>query len=110
TGQWWVAQKQFVGHWDGQHWVQTQLSVPHPPRDHGVPCASARDGGVWILFGRDLLKYRDGAEVTRVPLQQQLSGGIWSLSEDSRTNVWLASYDSGLFRLNPGGGLDHWRP
>ncbi|MHC1767702.1 MAG: two-component regulator propeller domain-containing protein [Verrucomicrobiia bacterium] len=109
TGQWWVAQKQFVGHWDGQHWVQTQLSSPQPPRDHAVPCASARDGGVWILFGKDLLKYRDGVEVTRDPLQQRLSGGIWSLSEDSRTNVWIASYDSGLFRLNPEGGLHHWR-
>ena len=107
TGQWWVAQKQFVGHWDGQHWVQTQLS-PLSLRDPSVPCASARDGGVWVLFERNLLKYRDGAEVIRIPLPQ-LAGGIWSLSEDSRTNVWIASYDLGLFRLNPGGGLDHWR-
>ena len=101
-----MTQNRFVGRWDGQHWVQTV----HPdklPRVPEVPSLSARDGGVWILFGNELLKFREGAEVSRTPLPQ-LSGGIWSLSEDSRTNVWICSYHLGLIRLDPGGALRHW--
>jgi len=106
AGQWWVTQRRFVGHWDSQRWVQTQFPGP-PLRDSAVPSLSARDGGVWVLYGKELLKFRQGAEVARVPLPK-LSGGIWSLHEDSRTNVWICSYDSGIFRLDPGGDLQHW--
>lgn len=106
TGQWWVTQRDFVGRWDGQRWVHT---VPRDklPRVPEVPSLAARDGGVWILSGKELLKFRQGTEISRVPVPQ-MAGGIWSLSEDSRTNVWICSYNAGLFRLDTGGSLTHW--
>ncbi len=108
TGQWWVTQRDFVGRWDGQRWIQTYFP-DRSQSDPGVPSLSARDGGVWILSGKELLKIRQGAEVSRVSLPQ-LPSANWSLSEDSRTNVWIGSYGAGLFRLDPRGSLQHWTP
>jgi ligand-binding sensor domain-containing protein len=105
SGQWWVTDREFAGRWDGQRWIRTY--TPDRSQDPGVPSLSARDGGIWILSGKELLKFRQGAEVSRVFLPQ-LPTAIWSLSEDSRTNVWIGSYNEGLFRLDPRGSLKHW--
>ena len=105
-GQWWLTQCRFVGHWNGQQW--TPAIVPDASVNRSaVACASARGGGVWILLGQELLKFRGGNEASRISLPA-LQGGIWSMSEDSRTNLWICSYDSGLFQLTPGGELHHW--
>ena len=106
AGQWWVTQREFLGRWNGQRWVRTLLP-DQLLRDSSVYCSAARDGGVWVLSGKQLFKFRQGAEVSRVPVPH-MSGGIWSISEDSRTNVWICSFDSGLFRLDPSGSLQHW--
>ena len=105
-GRWWLAQSRFVGFWNGQRWVQT-----HEPgssvRRSTVGCVAARGGGVWILLSQELLRFRDGSEVFRLPLPQ-LRGGIWSMIEDRRTNLWISSYDSGLYQVTPGEALRHW--
>lgn len=106
NGQWWLAQNRFVGYWSGQQWVQAQAPRPSLGRSR-VACASARGGGVWVLLGNEVLRFREKKEVSRLTLPQ-LKGGIWSLSEDSRANLWIASYDSGLFQVAPGGDVRHW--
>ena len=105
-GQWWLAQNRFVGRWDGRRWVPIRAPTPRPGRS-GVACAPARDGGIWVLLGKELFKFRDDNEVSRLSLPE-LRGGIWSMSEDRRTNIWISSYDSGLFRVTPDGQLHHW--
>ncbi|MCL4787920.1 MAG: hypothetical protein KJ070_14190 [Verrucomicrobia bacterium] len=106
TGQWWVVQNRFVGRWDGSRWVSMLTPDPSVGRS-AVACAAARDGALWILLKKELVKFREGREVLRLPLPR-FSGGVWSMSEDSRTNVWICSYDSGLFRVSPAGDLHHW--
>ena len=105
-GQWWLAQSRFVGYWDGQRWVEAYTLDPSVRRS-AIACAAARGGGVWVLLSKELLKFRDGNLVSRQSLPQ-LRGGIWSLSEDSRTNLWVCSDDSGLFQVTPAGELRHW--
>ncbi len=90
-GQWWLAQHRFLGYWNGQRWIQVRSLSPSLNRSQ-VACASARGGGVWVLLAKELLKFREGKAVSRVSLPQ-LKGGIWSMSEDSRTNLWICSYD-----------------
>lgn len=105
-GHWWLAQRLFVGFWNGQLWVQAIAPSPSVGRSE-VACASSRGGGVWVLLAKDLLKFRGGSEVSRRSLLQ-FQRGIWSMSEDSRTNLWICSYDSGLFQVTASGDLHHW--
>ena len=35
-------------------------------------------------------------------------GGVWSMSEDSAGNIWVCTYDAGLYRVSPGGQVRHW--
>jgi ligand-binding sensor domain-containing protein len=106
SGQWWLAQNAFVGYWNGQRWVEAYMPDPSVGRS-AIACAAARGGGVWVLLSKELLKFRDGTLVSQQSFPQ-LRGGIWSLSEDSRTNLWICSYDSGLYQLTPAGELRHW--
>jgi signal transduction histidine kinase/ligand-binding sensor domain-containing protein len=106
VGRWWLAQNCFVGFWNGQKWVQVLSPSPSAGRST-VACAMARGGGVWVLLARELMRLRNGSEVSRTPLPR-LRGGTWSMIEDHRTNLWISSYDSGLYRFTPGGDLSHW--
>jgi|GEM_PF-1725714 len=105
-GRWWLAQRRFVGFWNGQEWVQALTPGPSVGRSE-VACASARGGGVWVLLAKELVKLRGGTEVSRRSLLE-FQRGIWSMSEDRRTNLWICSYDSGLFQLTADGDLHHW--
>lgn len=106
SGRWWLAQNRFAGYWNGQQWVQAFVPSPSAGRAT-VGCASARGGGVWVLLAKELLRFRGSDEVSRLSLPQ-LKGGVWSVSEDRRTNVWICSPDTGLFQVTAGGELRHW--
>ena len=56
----------------------------------------ARDGGMWLLLGNELRRLRRGTEVARVASGGAPRGGVWSLSEDSQGNVWIATFDQGV--------------
>lgn len=106
SGQWWLAQNRFVGFWNGREWIPVHVPSPTVGRS-AVACATARDGGVWVYIAKQLLKFRGGSETSRFSLPE-LKGGIWSMVGDSQTNLWICSYDSGLFQVTPGGELHHW--
>lgn len=103
---WWVAQTGFIGEWDGRQWVEL---IP-TPKDHDaeVSCAPSRDGGVWVLVDRTLTRLRGGAVVSKLELATA-PGGLWQLYEDSLGNVWISSYDSGVWRVAPSGEMRSWR-
>jgi PAS domain S-box-containing protein len=105
AGHWWVVQNRFIGQWDGRQWVQK--IAPPDLRPDAVSCAPARDGGLWLVLGRTLCKLRHGAETSRVTLPEALSG-IWRMSEDSRSNLWIATHDRGFCRIDPRGVLERW--
>ena len=107
-GQWWVVQYKFVGRWDGHNWVPaislTNLSNLTPQE---VGCAQARDGGFWLLLGPQLRKYSHDTEVSRIQLPEP-AGGVWSMSEDSRGNVWICTHDRGLCEVSRDGRMRRW--
>jgi PAS domain S-box-containing protein len=104
-GHWWVAQRRFIGRWENQRWV----SMIPPPQDIGTVLgfAPARDGGMWLVLGNELRMLRRGAEVTHMTLSES-PGGIWSLSEDSQGNVWIATFDKGVCRVATNGTMTRW--
>ena len=105
NGRWGVMQPGFFGHWDGARWVE---SIRSSKSNSGFAAARpARDGGLWVLRGPELRKYRGGAEVARRPLPG-FRAGVWDLFEDSAGNVWICSHDKGLWVVATDGDLRHW--
>jgi PAS domain S-box-containing protein len=104
-GRWWLVQSGFLGTHDGKRWVE----VPNSSNEDTATavCARARDGGVWVVFRRSVLKYRSPTEVERRELPVDLRG-LWSAFEDSRGHLWVSTHDNGLFRIAPTGDLLHW--
>jgi len=108
AGQWWVVQDRFIGRWDEEQWRETVAVAGRAGLNPGVMgCAAARDGGMWVLLGRELCKYRGTTEVVRLPLREY-PGGVWSLTEDSRGHVWISTHDQGLCEIVPGGEMKRW--
>jgi len=70
-------------------------------------CATARDGGLWLLRGSSLIKYRGGVEVRRHDLPEA-PGSLWSISEDGHGNVWIATHDRGVVRVSATGEFRRW--
>jgi len=103
TNQWWIARRSFFGRWNGSEWVSAFTIPPH--RSFG--CCSAHDGGIWLLIDQLLLKFHDGREVMRRTLSEH-PGGPWQLFEDTAGNVWVATYDNGVCRIDPSGNVRRW--
>lgn len=109
-GAWWVAQNKFIGRWDEKTWVE-MVKPPAPGQlapAETVGFGSARDGGLWLLIGPELRKYKDGVEVARREMPRSRSG-FWSLYEDSRANIWIATYNGGVSRISPTGEIKKWK-
>ena len=104
-GHWWVVQKRFTGRLEDGRWVE-KVSMPEVSRD-AVGCGQARGGGLWILLGQELRRIQHGVENARI-LLPELAGGFWSLTEDSRGHVWIATHDRGICRVAPDGTLTRW--
>ncbi|HSZ57676.1 MAG TPA: two-component regulator propeller domain-containing protein [Tepidisphaeraceae bacterium] len=99
---WWAIRHDFVGTWDGQHWI--------PAADIGpgaIGYGDARDGGLWLLTGQILRKYRQGHEVQHFDLPES-PGGFWSMSEDRDGDVWINTMDRGVCRVSPAGEFRRW--
>jgi signal transduction histidine kinase/ligand-binding sensor domain-containing protein len=104
-GQWWVALQGWVGRWDGRTWAQIFASTNADPDKVGI--TAARDGGMWLFFNNELRKYRNGTEVSRLKLPEPLSV-VWSMFEDSRSNLWICTPDHGIRRVSPAGEVLSW--
>lgn len=111
-GRWWVAQRTFVGTWDGTRWApaQTVTIIPsaHPS---ALGMAKARDGGLWLVVDNELRKYSHGRQVAVHPVPNERDttlGSISTITEDSASNVWIASFDAGLTQVLPDGKLRRW--
>ena len=107
-GRWWVAQRVFVGTWNGMQWVSAP-AVTNVPLPEGFPIgfAPARDGGFWLLVNSDLRKYSRGRQVSVCPISGSL-GSISRMAEDSAGSVWIATYDAGLTQILPDGRIQRW--
>lgn len=105
AGRWWLMQLGLLATWDGSGWARI-TSVKDDEAETAV-CAPARDGGVWVVARRSVLKYRSPSEMVRTTLAEDLHG-LWSAFEDSSGDLWVCTHDNGLFRIAPDGALLHW--
>jgi len=105
-GLWWVVQNRFIGRREGDRWVEKFPSRADLGRG-AVGCGPARGGGLWLKQGRELLRIHGGAVAERRQLQSD-TGGFWSMMEDSRGHVWVASHHMGTSRIAPDGALSRW--
>jgi ligand-binding sensor domain-containing protein len=104
-GRWWAVQHKFIGRWEKERW--TPMISPPDVLGNAVGVEPARDGGMWLLLGKELRRLRRGTEVARVTLSEP-RGGVWSLSEDSLGNVWIATFDQGVCRVSTNGTMVWW--
>ena len=106
-GRWWVAQDRFVGRWCDQHWESVVPQDALQTTPSRIMLASARDGGLWLLLNNELRKYSQGAEVARRRLSV-LPGNVWSMTEDSRSNIWICTFDQGVTQVLPDDHIMRW--
>jgi PAS domain S-box-containing protein len=94
----WLANRSFVGRWDGQHWKRVGTAAKEP-----VPllAAPAMDGGIWILTKGELRRYRTDGSVTVLPAPEVRD--FREMMEDPSGVIWVASTSQGLTRLLPHG-------
>jgi PAS domain S-box-containing protein len=94
----------FVGRWTGRAWDRSNPIAP--AGDDVIGGGPGRDGAVWLLRERALVRFgRDG--VTTRQLSRPVRA-FWGLYEDSAGNVWVSSYAVGLFRISPDGTVTHF--
>jgi signal transduction histidine kinase/streptogramin lyase len=82
--------------------VQMELLPPEAADVHATTVCAAQDGGLWM--GTDKGLYcRPPGELSRVSAVKELSGeSIFTVLEDSRTNLWVGTL-SGIFRREGSG-------
>jgi PAS domain S-box-containing protein len=87
---------------DGR-WVR----VPSPLGEAGdvvIGACPGRDGGRWLLTGRELVLRKGGAVVERRPFGDW-AGTVWSMTEDSEGAVWVCGNTSGMARVAKDGSV-----
>jgi len=105
AGEWWVAQPRFVSRWVEQKW-QT-LPLINEAADNKLWITAARDGGMWLFINNKVRKYRNGTELSRVELPEP-SISVWSMFEDSRSNLWICTPEQGLRQVSSAGQVLSW--
>lgn len=111
-GRWWVAQRTFVGTWEGTQWqaVQSVTNIPGPAKS-AFGMAPARNGGLWLLVANQLQKIVNGRPVTTVVIPddpQDTLGSISQITEDSAGTIWIATFDAGLTQILLDGTVRRW--
>src|SRR5262249_18092248 len=105
AGKIWVLQHGFFGWWSGQRW-ESQAGLEEVLSEGlcGVP---GRDGGWWVVQGRGLCKFKDGEVVERRALSQPILEP-WSMTEDRDGELWVGSYEQGLYRIRTNGEVNSY--
>ncbi len=99
-GSLWVANRGFIGHWNGSVWEKLG-----PPRTEpsSLVAGAARGGGIWVYRPKLLERYRVGKPMESYPVPTVDQPR--ELLEDGEDRVWAASNSSGLVRLGKDGSL-----
>lgn len=105
SNRWKVVQQWFAGSWDGRQWIPDLSSTNLFSRIYGA--GNRGDDKSWLIAGGKVITYRQGKAVSASELPDGF-GNSWDITEDSQRNLWIATYDQGLFRMTPAGEWRHW--
>ena len=90
--------------WNPNHaWFRPNYMarITVPPAPWELKTIGARDGGAWIV-NQQVQKFRDGQWVRTIIPPQPLQS-LGSLCEDSKGNLWVGTWEQGLFRFSTNG-------
>jgi ligand-binding sensor domain-containing protein/signal transduction histidine kinase len=104
-----AAGRSWFNHWDRlfdlQKGQMVPLAGPQAPAELvAKDVCTSRDGGLWVVTPNGLRKYRQGQWLSAVWPCPDFKTAIVASHEDAAGNLWLATYDNGLFRFNPEDG------
>ncbi len=68
--------------------------------------AASPTNGLWLLSSNYLCHWDQGKIQRRWPVPRRFHP--WSCTADRRGNFWIATYDEGVYRLNPEGKIDSY--
>jgi ligand-binding sensor domain-containing protein/signal transduction histidine kinase len=71
------------------------------PDDHVAQAYEDRAGSLWMVTSGGLSRFQNET-FTAHPLKEILPGNISSVCEDRAGNLWVGTWDSGLYRLKDG--------
>lgn len=97
-----VVQSGFFGEWDGRQWNASPLMPLVTRNFRGA--GRARDGTLLAYNDRELLRIDGEVIVSRTQLEAPVPDA-WDLTEDSRGNVWLPTWGTGLWVIAPTGAI-----
>ncbi len=103
----WLLQADRAFVW--QHGQFSSLTRPEGQPETVVKrsCPS-RDGGLWVFTPAELRRWRQGKWLPEVWSCPDFKNGITDAREDLVGNLWVATYNHGLFRFNPTEGWQHF--
>ncbi len=87
----------------------TMLKAPGGDQVAVVEClCPSRDGGFWMVTPEGLRKFRDGQWLLESWRCPDFKTHLEDALEDRVGNLWLATYNNGLFRFRPPGTWEHF--
>ena len=90
---------------DGQFVV---LSQPHTNQPASVAFASpCHEGGLWVITPGVLRRLPRGQGTEETWPAAPFNSYLYGVAEDFSGNLWVATYDNGLFRFHPAQGWQH---
>ena len=104
-----TAGQPWFNHWDRLFSFQNGGLVELPGSRAQAECVAkdvcpSQDGGLWVLTTNELCKYRQGEWRPEVWRRPNFGKAIVASHEDLAGNLWVATYDAGLFRFRPAEG------
>jgi PAS domain S-box-containing protein len=100
-----VVSPSHISRWNGRTWEE--VAAPFLDGQSDLCIGPARGGGMWISQTKRLWRLRAG-KVEKDYTLSRGAGAVWSLTEDRDGIVWLASYNMGLTRVDPGVSEDRF--
>ena len=97
-GQFWVANKGFIGRLTAKGWVRFGPAGVAPPL---LLAAPGQTGGLWVYSPNALCRY--DADGTRTSFPAPNLGQAREMIEDRTGTIWIATIAGGLFHFRPGG-------
>ncbi len=95
----WVATAKGCFRFNGERFDEVDPGAGEPSR-----LTASRDGGIWVVRSRRLLKYGDDGGKVDVGGTSWLGDGNWvtCLEEDREGSLWIGTWGGGLFRYREG--------
>lgn len=106
TGRLYATRAGHVVMFDGTRWQPVELDNATVSVALGI--GQDRNGQARLVCRDEVITLKEGRPIARLKLSQPLRG-FWELTSDPEGKLWLASLDSGVYRVSPDGTVKNLR-